>query len=252
MATQRAACHLPRDIDRRPKWQLVLDMLDELAGFKLRPLVLLADSCYGEVGCFRGGLDARQIPYVVEVRAHTSAYPEQVRPTVTSQGAWPPSPAALPPAAVLAHRAGHGGRTALMRGPSLAAWQQGAARRPLPGGAGASGRGYPTPAGTPGRRRAAGALAVGPVATAGARADQVLAVQPAREHPAGGTGRPGQIALASGAGLPRAQRGAGLDHFEGRGWPGWHHHVTLVSVAHGFLTLERLGSPNLVASTVDT
>jgi len=40
----------------------------------------------------------------------------------------------------------------------------------------------------------------------------------------------------------------GLDHFEGRGWPGWHHHVTLVSVAHGFLVLERLRSPNLVAS----
>ena len=32
----------------------------------------------------------------------------------------------------------------------------------------------------------------------------------------------------------------GLDHFEGRTWRGWHHHVTLVSVAHGFLTLERL------------
>jgi SRSO17 transposase len=42
--------------------------------------------------------------------------------------------------------------------------------------------------------------------------------------------------------------GLGLDHFEGRGFGGWHHHVTLVSVAHGFLTLERLGSPNLVAS----
>ena len=42
--------------------------------------------------------------------------------------------------------------------------------------------------------------------------------------------------------------GLGLDHFEGRGWPGWHHHVTLVSVAHGFLTLERLRSPKLVAS----
>jgi SRSO17 transposase len=35
----------------------------------------------------------------------------------------------------------------------------------------------------------------------------------------------------------------GLDHFEGRSWPGWHHHVTLVSVAHGFLTLERLKRP---------
>jgi SRSO17 transposase len=36
--------------------------------------------------------------------------------------------------------------------------------------------------------------------------------------------------------------------FEGRGWVGWHHHVTLVLVAHGFVTLERLRSPNLVAS----
>jgi SRSO17 transposase len=33
------------------------------------------------VGEFRWGLDARQIPYVVEVRADTSAYPEHVHPT---------------------------------------------------------------------------------------------------------------------------------------------------------------------------
>ncbi|MBM3148154.1 MAG: transposase [Actinobacteria bacterium] len=32
----------------------------------------------------------------------------------------------------------------------------------------------------------------------------------------------------------------GLDHFEGRSFRGWHHHVTLVSLAHGFLTLQRL------------
>jgi SRSO17 transposase len=39
----------------------------------------------------------------------------------------------------------------------------------------------------------------------------------------------------------------GLDHFEGRSWQGWHHHVTLVSVAHAFVTLERL-DPKAVAS----
>ena len=32
----------------------------------------------------------------------------------------------------------------------------------------------------------------------------------------------------------------GLDHFEGRSFKGWHHHVTLVSVAHAFVTLQRL------------
>ena len=35
----------------------------------------------------------------------------------------------------------------------------------------------------------------------------------------------------------------GLDHFEGRTYRGWNHHVTLVSVAHAFLTLERTRRP---------
>jgi SRSO17 transposase len=33
----------------------------------------------------------------------------------------------------------------------------------------------------------------------------------------------------------------GLDHYEGRGWQGWHHHVTLVCLAYAFLLLERQG-----------
>ena len=31
----------------------------------------------------------------------------------------------------------------------------------------------------------------------------------------------------------------GLDHYEGRGWQGWHHHVTLVCLAYAFLLLEQ-------------
>jgi len=31
----------------------------------------------------------------------------------------------------------------------------------------------------------------------------------------------------------------GLDHFEGRSWPGFHHHAALVLLAYGFLLLER-------------
>ena len=37
--------------------------------------------------------------------------------------------------------------------------------------------------------------------------------------------------------------GLGLDHFEGRSFGGWHHHVTLVSAAHAVVTLQRL-DPN--------
>ena len=31
----------------------------------------------------------------------------------------------------------------------------------------------------------------------------------------------------------------GLDHYEGRHWLGWHHHVTLVSLAFAFLRTEQ-------------
>ena len=31
----------------------------------------------------------------------------------------------------------------------------------------------------------------------------------------------------------------GLDHFEGRGWVGWHHHVSLVMLAYAFVVLRR-------------
>ena len=32
----------------------------------------------------------------------------------------------------------------------------------------------------------------------------------------------------------------GLDHYEGRGFMGWHHHVTINMIAYGFLVLEML------------
>jgi SRSO17 transposase len=34
----------------------------------------------------------------------------------------------------------------------------------------------------------------------------------------------------------------GLDHFEGRTWVGWHHHVSLVFAAYGFLATLRLAN----------
>jgi SRSO17 transposase len=52
------------------------------------------------------------------------------------------------------------------------------------------------------------------------------------------------------------KHGLGLDHFEGRSWPGWHHHITLVTAAHAFITEQRLSpkvpgpaSPSTKSST---
>lgn len=53
------------------------------------------------------------------------------------------------------------------------------------------------------------------------------------------------------------KHGLGLDRFEGRSWNGWHHHATLVTVAHAFLTGQRLApkadtpnSPSTRSSTL--
>jgi SRSO17 transposase len=249
MAARRAACQLPEGVHHRPKWQLVLDMLDELAGWELVPPVLLADCGYGEVGEFRAGLDARQVPYVVEVRADTSAYPEQVHPTAapySGKGRRPrpryrEAPSSLKQLAMAAGEQAcvelvwRRGSKGLQRGRFLALRVR--------------------PAGVTPRRLARAAGQELPVRW-------LLAEWPV------GKPAPTKYWLSN---LPEATplvelvrlarlrwrveqdyrelKGAlGLDHFEGRGWVGWHHHVTLVSVAHGFLTLERLRSPNLVAS----
>ncbi len=44
----------------------------------------------------------------------------------------------------------------------------------------------------------------------------------------------------------------GLDHFEGRSWPGFHHHATLCFLAYGFLALERLrGTPTALDDVLE-
>ena len=39
--------------------------------------------------------------------------------------------------------------------------------------------------------------------------------------------------------LQDLRQGAGLEHYEGRGWRGFHHHATLCIAAYGFLISER-------------
>ncbi len=41
------------------------------------------------------------------------------------------------------------------------------------------------------------------------------------------------------------KHGLGSDHYEGRTWRGWHHHVTLVAAAQAFLPPRRLGLEHL-------
>ncbi|MFF9780542.1 transposase [Streptomyces sp. NPDC013978] len=71
-------------------------------------------------------------------------------------------------------------------------------------------------------------------------ADRLLAVQPARRPPIAGLVRLAKVRWRIEHDYRELKHGVGLDHFEGRSWPGWHHHVTLVTAAHAFLTEQHL------------
>jgi SRSO17 transposase len=237
---RRRKAHLPQGERHRPKWQLALAMLDELAGWGLAPPVVLADAASGEVAEFRLGLEQRALAYLVQVPATISASPEDVAPEAvpyTGRGRRP----------VARYRRRRSSLRQLVlevgeRAARTVSWRQGANGEPL--------------------RSRFVALRVRPAGVKLRRAAQggelpvrwLLAEWPQGEP------EPVKYWLAS---LPadtplerlvwlaklrwrvehddrELKDALGLDHFEGRSWQGWHHHVTLVSVAHAFVTLERL------------
>jgi SRSO17 transposase len=244
---RRRKAHVPDSERHRPKWQLALELLDELAAWDLVAPVLLADAAYGEVGEFRLGLEERELGYVVQVPGTLSAYPEDVVPeTVPYTGRGRPPAARQPPQRSSSQQlVGAAGE----RAARTLTWRQGADGKPL-----------------------TSRFVALPVRPAGIRLRRATrgGQLPVRwllaEWP---QGEPEPIAywLAS---LPadtsleqlvhlaklrwrvehdyrELKDALGLDHFEGRSWQGWHHHVTLVSVAHAFVTLERL-DPKAAAS----
>lgn len=55
-------------------------MLDEVIAWGYQPPVIVADAGYGEITAFRQGLSGRNIPYVLAVKASTSAFPAEALP----------------------------------------------------------------------------------------------------------------------------------------------------------------------------
>jgi SRSO17 transposase len=234
---RRAKAHLPPEERHRPKWRLALELLDELRSWGLAPAVVCADAAYGEITEFRLGLEARELEYVVQVQAQISAYADDARPELlTYAGTGRPSkpryrdkPSSLP-------------ALALAAGPEAAvevSWREG----------------------TKGRLRSRFlALRVRPANKEIPREQGELPLcWLLCEWPLGAaepvkywlSNLPAEVTLERLVRLAKLRwrvehdyrelkDALGLDHFEGRSYQGWHHHVTLVSLAHGFLTLERL------------
>ncbi|MFE1443575.1 transposase, partial [Streptomyces sp. NPDC058739] len=207
----------------------------------------VADAGYGDAAAFRHGLQERGLNYVVGISSTLSAQPADAVPV-----AEPYSGTGRPPAAKYPDRPCSVKELVVAAGRKAARpvqWREGS--RP---GTGRSGRKRMYSRFVALRIRPAGREVRQHVDGPELPVSWLLAEWPAGES------EPVQYWLSDlPSGMPLAtlvrlaklrwriehdyremKQALGLAHFEGRTWNGWHHHVTLVSVAHAFCTLQRL------------
>lgn len=238
---RRERARIPTDQRSRPFWRYQVEALDDMSGdwgIPPAPAILDARACTG-LGDLLAELDARCLEYLVEVSGNATA---QWRSA-------PPGPAegaggALGPAR-------HGTLTELARlAPSqerrLVAWQEPLRGRTmraqfgvLPALAVASSGPYRHSA--PGPRTPRAVLVEWPLGKAEPRGFWITNMID--------RGVPELTALAklrlrTQLDLEMLTSQFGLCDYEGRSFLGWHHHVTLASMAYTFDTLRRLAEPD--------
>jgi SRSO17 transposase len=71
---RRSRCGIGDGERNRPKWQLAIEMLDELRGWGLPAPVICADAGYGDNAHFRAALAERDLAYIVQVKGSCTAH----------------------------------------------------------------------------------------------------------------------------------------------------------------------------------
>jgi SRSO17 transposase len=243
---RRARAGIPDAERHREKWRLALDMLDEVReDWELPDLPVVADAGYGDATGFREGLTERSLAYAVAVKATTTAYPGDAvpeRPSYAGRGR-PPVPAYQQPHTTLRQLALEAGRSAAR----TVTWRQGGKTTMRNPRADMRSRFLALrvrPANRTIRRAADGSLpecwllAEWPPGAA-EPTDYWLSTLPA-DTPLRDLVRIAKIRWRIEHDYRELKDGLGLDHFEGRSYPGWHRHVTLAALAQAFCTLLRL------------
>jgi SRSO17 transposase len=241
---RREKAGLPEDIHHVEKWRLALAMIDELRSWGLEPPVLLGDSAYGDITELRTGLEEREIDYVLEVKGDISAYSEDVwpeRPEYKGNGRPPRARYRQDPSSLKALALAAGEKAAV-----TVTWREGTRGKMSSRFIALRVR----PANIQLRRQAHKNSAELPVRWL------LIEWPPGKDEPTKYwiSNLPADTQLEKLVSMGKLRwriehdyrelkDALGLDHFEGRTYRGWHHHVTLVSIAHAFLTLEREARP---------
>jgi SRSO17 transposase len=233
---------LPPGTVYRSKTELALEAIDQALAWDLPPLPVLADSAYGNDFSFRQALGERQLQYAVQVEPATVVWTEDPNlplpaPAKKKAGRprrYPPRAALAPPQSL----------ERVARQLPAVAWRRMTWRQ-----------------GSRGAQRSR--CAMRPVWAAHGwqqqphlpRVMEWLLVEWPQGEPA-----PTKYWLAQLGARPLGLRRfvciakarwrieqdyrelkeeLGLDHYEGRQWLGWHHHVCLVTIAYAFLRAEQ-------------
>ena len=232
------AAGVPEGIGYRPKWQMGLTLLERARANGLGGVVL-ADCAYGDVTEFRQALDAEGWRYCVGVEKTLKVIAADADlgevPPYTGRGRPPSRPEKVQAGATSA---------------SVLEWAQARARdfRKVTWREGSKGK----------LSSRFAAWRVRPAHKLSAGKEPLAACWLVVEWPEGEaaptkfffSNLPAATALRQ---LVRTAKGRwwvehsykelkdelGLDHFEGRSWRGWQHHVTLVLLAYAFLVLQR-------------
>ncbi len=235
---RRRGAHVPDDVVFRRKWQIGIDLLDEALAWGLSERLVIADAGFGDSTEFRDALDKRSCPYVVGIAANHMTWAPGSRPRQPK-------------------RTGASGRPKTR-------YRDGR-RKPLAIGdvcRTLDYRKYSCPDGRGGKKSGYFAFARVHLAERHAKgrppSEELWLIsewRPAKkEYRNYISNLPPATAKRELMRLIklrwRVERDyqelkgeIGLDHFEGRTWRGFHHHVTLCAVAHGFLALQRRRFP---------
>jgi len=237
-ADRLQAAGVPEDVGYRPKWQIGLTLLGRAKAHGFTGVVL-ADSAYGDVTEFRQTLDAEGWCYCVGVEKTLKVVAADAAlgevPPYTGRGRPPSRRANVPPGATSA---------------SVAEWVEDRKRdfRKVTWREGSKGK----------MSSRFAAWRVRPAHQLSAGKKPLAALWLVAEWPEGEaaptkfffSNLPPETSVRQ---LVRTAKGRwwvehsykelkdelGLDHFEGRSWRGWQHHVTLVMLAYVFLVLRR-------------